>query len=522
MGDLSLTLSGVPFEPIGFSTTLSYGSIPTVQVTIDPTQGSICDIDQYRRKEVSLNFSSPTGCFKFDGLFDGLSITQATSGFAYTAIIKSKWQLLAEVYAGAPGFLPIGGANPFTISPIVSIPGLDDGDSISLALEFNNKTVEPSADENIVSFYVRLLADVLRNQLAMKDLAVGNSKGDFPTLYKLLIENSGLANKISEAAELIDSIDTSAVAGGIFKAKDLNNSGYYESILESASSGTILDNLLTVLGSFGCTVLFGNNKAFVVPISPFVRAEGSLGGVGQVSSQPNIITPASFNSMNVNNSGYKDIGSCYLYFRSSPSMRIATSMGGMEAGVFIDPEAPEGAGVLVKEVPEYTEHTIETATIKRIYNELLDTEGPNHTDTDVDIDEMTSVLADADKEDVKKIAKTSGSTIRNIFDPYAQSLYYQAKYADRTGSVNCLFNPNLCPATSGKIFSRKPSQEISMFVQTISHNVQISPDGGSVQTSVGFGYALPGSSISISSDDFYGYTSGKMKAVQDAYIGDFS
>jgi hypothetical protein len=110
----------------------------------------------------------------------------------------------------------------------------------------------------------------------------------------------------------------------------------------------------------------------------------------------------------------------------------------------------------------------------------------------------------------------------SVLDDYAQSVLYQARYGDRTGSVTMEFNPNWVPGTGGSIFIKETKTYIHFNVTAVTHTISTAaPNTGTAITSVSFNCGRVGSSPSgLSSYKYFGYDSGKENGIKGSYIGD--
>lgn len=507
---VKLQVTGLPYKFIGAAFNFSYNSIPTASLSIDPSTANVCDPDSLKRKPVSVTLSTKYGCVNFDGLFDGISCQQSVGSFGYTAIIKSKFQSLLETYPNCPGL------SPFSSLPIARINPLDVqyGETIGKinALRIGATSVE-AGGKNIISYFLEVLAAGLQAQLELQPVDFGGVIA--PSIYQKLTENGTYKQSIINSIEFIKNIDTSAIDDMIVPASSLQYAGGFDELFSEFES-TVFDTLVDRLTKLGCWLIIGSNKAWIVPAGSFIQLDSPTPGQGQHATAANTVYPADFVSFNFNDNGYVDIGSCYVV--GTKSSILSTNFPRGELGYFAEPGGAEkSAGIFVAQLPTWIDGVWEEAVAKGRKNLIaankLDFNGKADTEKDKLVQDYKSQTTESNEALIS-------DDLQKYFNAYAQSRYFQQKYRDRTGSINTILKTNICPGTACVLYSRYPGHFLDGVVASVSHSVEITPNGGSASSSISFSHGRLGKGLGVDTDELYGYSRSKMTAVQEGFVSD--
>lgn len=118
-------------------------------------------------------------------------------------------------------------------------------------------------------------------------------------------------------------------------------------------------------------------------------------------------------------------------------------------------------------------------------------------------------------EDVKKQLKT-------VLDNYAETKFYQSRYADRQGSITMDFNPDWVPGTSGALYVRESQMWLVFYVISVTHTVEVgAPNNGTALTIINYNCGRMGKKPpGVNKDEFLGYDKGKENNLRDQFIQD--
>lgn len=535
MSDVTVTVSGLPFDQkavSGVAFDFSYNSIPCASLQLvspyieENHRDFLCDPDSYKKKTrdnfVKISVKSKTGCLNFEGVFDGLSFSQSPGSFNYSAIIKSKFQSLLEVYPKLIGLDPsslmvfkrdnqflqvhAGNANnPFE--------GLKAGaQKVSVA------------GKTLLEVYI----DVLKHILTSQQNLVTNTTQDFAAILKLMQDDIYKKN-IKKAMEMLESIDISAVKDNKILA-DFCLTWIVDRIVDSPD--TMWDALLSGLDEMGCMILPGATKLFIIPKANFLKLKGSApSSFGASSTEPNQAWPADYSTFMISDRSYRNLRACFVVPQSSDAS--SSNPGGLGTwesqifGVYPKPGSSDikddgATGILIKAVPAFF-----AKNLTSIYTQ--------NEKVQADLKEPDKPFAKAPLDDHEEVSKKyTGDTKKNdgvvkqykeIYDDLAKSYFLQEKYEERGGAIQLLFNPKWVPGTTGFVYSRHPSLCYNFFVTSVKHEIALgSGNSGYAQTSVNFSssrYAGNPSSVpGTDKVDLYKYDEGKMKSIQQKWLSD--
>lgn len=536
--DIQVDISGGPFTSgnvTGVSISYGYNMIPAAMLTLNVARmmeknpAFFENPTQFKKStksgnadQVHINIKTVSGCISFSGFFDGLSVSQAPGGLEYTAIIKSKFQVLTELYPKLMGMYPGSTIIGRSVANLTYTPGGNE----YAALQAGSATI--SADLSPCEFYIEFLKKVCDSQK--------NGESYWSSIQSLsslrsVLESTDYKANIDLCTKLIDDIDISyAKAEGWRVTRDLN----YHADLIASGGDDAWSLLLNIADSCGCVILISDKKLHIVPQSNFMKLEGSCPSGGEQSTKPNQAYPADYSNFILNDNSYKNIRYCFVSGISSvagpinrnEALHLNQCGSYPAAGEEINPD--DGAsGILLVETPPWMGRTIAGAIMVHSKTTATNQTQPYSkagTSEVGDIDEAKSSI-DSLSSEYQQIAESKET--KKLLDNYAQARFLTEKYSERTGSFSLQFNPQWVPATTGFLASRQPKIMFNFFVTGVTHSISVSDARvGSASTQVSFNSARYGGNMGsvpgIDSNVLYGYDTGKMKALQESWLSENS
>lgn len=540
-------ISGVTIT--GVTINYAVGSIPTAMIDfvpgtagqIDVTKASASvleDVESKKRDDVSIDlkvrtYASAGGEYtrkiKFEGLLDGMNVSNSVGQNRYQAVAKGKAQVLRELTKITPGLYP-------TSINIYKNPGYSGNTSAqkgdnqahtALNGMLHKLAGKGETPENTdpITFYTDLMKELMEMQENEWEKFIGTEKlvqGGIP--LKEVFESAGYKKGLQTGKQFFENRDLSAVTGGSAQGqvsrKDIAN-GIMKHFIEGPDN--ILDNYLSFLAEMNCSVIFGNSKMIVVPSNSVLKQELTPPGDQESQTEPNKAGPADYNGYVYNDNGYKDIAHV-LVLRTG-------AVGGYSNGSVTKERMVIG---------QYSNNESKASGVLAVYGNPWMVTFP-HTAQPKDAQEVKTsaesgnVLPDgakgtsggegeAAKGEAREEEKNSTyeEELRESVKNYAETMYYHAKYFDRQGSINLDFNPQWAPGTGGWLYIKEAKTFISFYVTSVTHRVDMSPpNNGTAVTTINFCSGRLGSTPSGTSEDKYlGYNIGKEKGAQKAFIGD--
>lgn len=536
MSDVTVSVTGLPFDQkavSGVAFDFGYNSIPCASLQLvspyieENHRDFLCDPDSYKKKTrdsfVKISVKSKTGCLNFEGVFDGLSFSQSPGAFNYSAIIKSKFQSLLEVYPKLIGMDPSSlmvfkrdnqylAATPG--SPDTPYSGLTAG-----ALRV------PVAGKSLLEIYI----DVLKNVLTSQQTLITNTNQNFAKILKLMQDDIYKKN-ITKAMKMISNIDISAVKDNKILA-DYCLPWIVDKIVNCPD--TMWDALLSGLDEMGCMLLPGVTKLFIIPKANFLKLKGSVpSSFGAKSTEINQAWPADYSSFMVSDRSYRNLRACFVV-----PMHVnvpASNPGGFglwESQIYgsypkegsSDIKDDGSTGILIKPVPSFFAANLTAiyAQNAKVQAALKDNSNPlAGKELEMDSAKVMEKIASGVHEGTGIV-----TGYEELYDNLAKSYFLQEKYEERGGSIQLLFNPKWVPGTTGFVYSRHPGLSYNFFVTSVKHEIALgSGNSGIAQTTVSFSssrYAgSPGDVPGTDKVDMYKYDEGKMKSVQQSWLSD--
>jgi hypothetical protein len=503
------------------------GGIPYAAVDIIPSggikisQGGLPDADSKKRQEASVSVSVKSnggsgGSLNFKGVIDGLSASNMVGQSSYQLIIKNAGVCLLETTTLMPGLIP-SGINVYKMPDFGCTHNSQggDGDNVLQWAQMDGLDLKKSP----IEVYTELLKRILQMQVdgtwekkvGLEEMVSGGKA--FSKVF-----SSGSYKKTAEKAlKFMSTVDLSGVTGGQASAVGMSDQALMSSLGRIFKLGpqVVLENYLNFLRLLGCTVIFSNSKMYVVPENSTLKQNG--GGLNSAG-------PNDYNAYTYNDNGYRDIGSCIVLADGV--------MGGFDIaqkgndthtiGCFTDEEVSKAGGTLIVSANPFmmaSANAPAAADSKQI-TQVMD----NPSDPLLKAPATSSEKGQAQSGAAALASAMKGrhQKVGSVLDNYAQSVLYQARYGDRTGTVTMEFNPNWVPGTGGSIFIKQTKTFIHFNVTSVAHVISTAaPNTGTAITTVNFNCGRVGSSpAGLSSYKYFGYDRGKEKGIQGAYIGD--
>lgn len=534
MSDVTVTVTGLPFDQkavSGVAFDFSYNTIPVASLQlVSPYieknhRDFLCDPDSFKKKTrdsfVKISVKSKTGCLNFEGVFDGLSFSQSPGAFSYSAIIKSKFQSLLEIYPKLIGLDPSSLVIFKRDNQFMQVHA-GNAENPFQSLKVGGLTV-PVAGKSLLELYIAVLKHVLTSQQNL----VSNTTQEFAKILKLMQDDIYKKN-IEKAMSILDEIDISAVKDNKILA-EFCLSWIVDSIVDSPD--TMWDSLLSGLEGMGCLLLPGVKKLFIIPKANFLKLEGSApSSYGAQSTEPNQAWPADYSNFMISDRSYRNLRACFVVPADINAQSSAAPYGSWKSNIFgvypkpgsSDIKDDGSTGILIKPVPPFFANNL---TAMYTYNQLVQSnlKEAEKPFAGTPVTESNTVSQQITGDAKKNEALIDGYS--EIYDDLAKSYFLQEKYEERGGAIQLLFNPKWVPGTTGFVYSRHPSLCYNFFVSSVKHEISLgSGNSGYAQTTVSFSssrYAGNPSSVpGTDKVDLYKYDEGKMKSVQQQWLSD--
>ena len=510
--------------------TIVYGinMIPIAKVTLNAPyiqsadgKDFICNPDKYKKRDnpVTFKVNGKSGCLTFTGFFDGMSVNQTVGGIEYSAIFKSQFQRLLEIYPKFLGIMP-SSFNPFkSVEALKIVHGNPN-------LQYTNIKVGAATVKTDVpfgDFLVNLFRTLIDTHLNYAE----QTQRTGPKSIISLIKERNYQDNAAEAKKLVENIVTTFVKANRIPAGQC--AAALVNMIFGDTPQHLWQLLLECMEFLGCAILVGDKSLFLVPKANFLKgADVDVPDPKEEPADPNVAFPADYNNFNVNDNGYANIRACFIAVTDKSTMTnrsynpsIMNYMGVYppEGG---DPEIPEdgASGILVEPMED------------KLLNGLMYGFTSN--------DEIQARLAgndayaDYELPDVKAVTSALNTTAktqkellflqRQILDQFAKIKFLQEKYTGRTGSFTSVFNPYWVPATTGTLYTRFPGLFYNFYVNSVVHNISMTSGSGTAITTVSFDSVRSSGNAAnvpgVSKVELYNYGKKEMTNLQDAWIAD--
>jgi hypothetical protein len=550
--DVTLTVDLPGVTPTGVSINFTAGAVPVCTVDLAPappetikisgaSQGILSSPDRYKRildVSVDVSVKSHTGngepttrTLSWSGLFDGLSVGNTVGANTYQAVLKGKAQTLLELTTMTPGLTPTS-VNIYR-SPFFSIVGNAEHPDQEAERFWGSKqftsagNIDPTA--NPFKYYIDWMKYILRLQRDEYFRWIGTAKTlNTDILVTQLYSSEKYKRAVNKGLALLDAIDISAVDSGavsrLQSSQPLVNSTLRDLFHQGPS--TLLENLMNFLSFMGCTLVCGASKLYVVPERSCIKQSHTPPGKAVVSSKPNVANPADYNGYVYNDNGYKDIMAVVL---SNPTPLTGqvfakpTHENSLTA-YYKDPgEITQASGVLIINAHPFL---LYTPNSEACYSDAKKYKLNADSSKKAFYSEPKKFGVDENKEShhTRAVKKENSyyDILKDVATNYAQTKFYQARYADRQGTITLDFNPNWVPGASGNLYVRETGMFIDFFVESVTHRIDMTaPAGGSAITVINFSCGRLGSTpIGVDQDKFLGYNAGKESSFINSFISD--
>lgn len=559
---VSVTVSPLPgVTPIGVTLNYSVGNISTCLVELAPgddedpkivpsASGILAELDTMKRKdEISVEIevhthvgssSSPTPdkkTLKFTGVLDGVSLTNSVGAHTYQAVLKGKQQVLLEVTTLTPGLYPASidiYKSPFTSMVVNS--GAKDGNSVDV--QWGNAKASLGLDykQNPLLFYKNLMIKLLDLQLGPYEEFIGRSKMlNAETALRKVFGNDQYKAAIEAAKDILDTIDMSAVTGGYVDKLSLDQPQLSSVVKNFFFSGPniLLENYKSFLEFMGCTMVFSNDKIFIVPINSFIKQESKTPAFRKLQDAPNVAYPADYTNYVYSDNGYRDIAHVIISGIDivSDNIQFASGFEDLFIGEYhADSETTQATGVLVMKKHPFMFYSnsspmhdvIGNAKAKKMFD---DPDKSPHAEPLSYSEAESSTEADkAEERRVKARKEADKAGLGGVLTNFAEQKFYQYRYGDRQGSLTTDFNPNWVPGANGVLYIRATDMFLQFFVNSVTHRIELNPPtAGTAITVISFNCGRMGKDpIGITKDGFLGFDRAKEKAFQKAFLKDIT
>lgn len=514
--EIILTGDAIPtMLPIGAQVTYGINMIPTASISLGPEHlNLICDFEAIRRTNATLSIKTVNGCLYFDGLIDGLSFNQSVGNIGATLMLKSKFHVLTEMYSRWPGFHPAT-TNPFVRIDTVDYSPDDVNNLVLSRIQAFGEIPDDAYDKPFPEFIKQV---AIAKMKAYQALFFVEGRGLILEEMSKLVNNTGQA-KLAKAIELLTAVDTEAVGGALFYPSDQR---FVNTIVEviTKSDGNLLEDFMRQLSVFKMNIVFGNNKAYVIPDGGYLRMPHNFSiPRGAQSNTVNVAFPAQYDSINFSDGGYKDIKAVYLVAEQN-----SDAIGGYsttELGSYIDTDPMSKGGVLAIELPQYLPTAVDTYSTD-YSNEMRRNIMGRSSSMRVQQFLYPEIKDKKEREQAEMDSKNRALK-EELYNNWAQLEYLNVKYADRVGGLNLFFNPNWAPGCVGTLYTRLPGTYIDFLVQQVTHSFSISaPNAGSATTSVSFSCGRYGNRVDGAGVDkiyFYDYDIDVAQTFAKKFIG---
>jgi hypothetical protein len=488
------------FIPIGATIHYGIGKIPCAFVELDPNSLSLlCDFDSIRRKPVDLYVDTTAGCLHFSGLIDGLSFHQSPGMLNATMVIKSPFQWLTEIYPRIIGIHP-SSINAFRPQPMLTWNNTHPDEVQILGGQIANSNLKLDTSLNLVDFIINVMKLAIQSQVLQQQVP---TTGTTPGLLAMMKDaDLNRKNLTPLVMELLNGIDTSACQGlEILGSTQGVCSMTFQNI--AMMRDNIWANLTRMLADIGCTLIVGNEKAYVVPEASFLRVPKLQTTQRRKRSfLPNTVFPAEYDNLSFNDNGFINLKGVYVTHDQGVRPFNLGTTGAVEMGYYIDELAT--GNILVTSLPAFISFGIVESAVfggQGLHSRIKKRASLCGIKVPLTTAKTSMVKTSA-------LCERSFSKTKQYMDQWAQMEYCRLKYDDRTGNINTAFNNNWAPGAVGSAYTRLPGTYMDFYVTDVTHIFQLTaPNGGRANTNINFkaGRMGPAANAGLDSIDLYDY-----------------
>lgn len=532
--DVEVTISGLPFNQKAVTgVTFCYGinSIPVASIALDATAIQqtnpefLCNPDKFKKRDhlALIQVKSKTGCIKFEGYFDGLSISQSVGSIQYTAIVKSKFTRLAEIYPRMVGVMP--GSFSIYRSAEQLFTDQDDPENPFPKLVVGNKLFLDTG-QSIGEYLLTYLKAIIESQFNFQKFT--NTTPDTVALFQTM-QSEIFKKNLQEAIPLLNKVDISYVNKCTITGRLTADIIAALTLGEHAS---LWDLMINAYNFLGCCLLVGNDGITIVPQAAFLKFQHDVPAPKAASHKINAANPADYNSYAISNTGFNNIRYCHVVIDASglpeqakrSAARLANSMGVYPTKAQ-EGETPDdgSSGILVvKASPFLLTGLTFGVTGNADMQQRIKANQPYFK---VPVETPDTERQKKEKQNQETLAKQAA--IDDHLNAYAKLKFMQMKYSDRVGQLSLYFNPKWVPATTGSLYSRLPGLFVQFYVTSVIHTIQMAaPSSGTATTNVSFSSVRMGAKAnniySIAKEDLFNYTEADMLGLQNKWVKDVS
>jgi hypothetical protein len=541
--------------------TLSYGinKLPIAHVHIDTTVSDdltsslqiLCDFDKFRRKTLSLTVKTgglvyDAGCLEFDGILDGISISQQPGGLSASLVIKHQFVLLNEVYPRLLG-LSAGSSNMFSVmrpilyDPNQFGPGSENNHFLIPDMQLYGLITgkDPNNKVNtglpLIPFIIEVFKAVVKNQSlynigpntpafqsisnALRDVIKEQQINADKTgeLFKLVMKLLGQVNtEYSSLLSLSGNDHLLSAASPTIAAKVIGDIAQLDD--------TIYNSMVRYVGQYGCCFVVSNDTAYVVPDASFLRVEVDPSLIKNSRSlQTNIAYPADYETFSFNDTGENTIKGVYVV-PEPLGMNGTWAVGGINvmSGRYVDPNPGVKGNIVVKTLPQ-----IACSYISRIASQgSMGVQKIVHTGNSLIDGAIDTVEAYASMQLHKIQTALEYGQMQAFINAWAQSEYCRIKYEDRTGYLSMPFNNNWVPGAPGAALAKHPGTWVQFYVTDVTHTFNLMPNNsGTATTNVSFKGGRPGlvaGYTGLTTVPLYNYSYALSQNFADQFLADIT
>lgn len=478
-------------HPIGVTIRYGINAIPTATLDLTPSDlGIVCDLEKWRRTPVKVRVETATqGCLTFQGLIDGLSLSQSVGDMRMQLILKNPFQILHEINPKLPGYHSAGVDFTKRVDVLRVDPHADTAQQLTVIL---NSSIQVDLNKPLFEGVIQLLKAVVTSQVLQSRIQTLTGTGSTAEPAILAAKAVG-AQQTKMALALLDHIDYSYVPTYLTLGDYQTLNWVLESICESRSN--IFDILIGILDTVGCGLIISNKNAYIVPNTGFLKqSHEATVNFREFSKLPNVLYPAQYNNLVFNDNGYKDVNAVYLISDNKNMRQIA--------GFYKNPDPRDKGGVLAEVMPYVIGFNNVAFRGAQISEAKKSVAAPGATNTpsttgssNSEAGQQAEVIT-VNTEEEAKIKKSLAANTTNqaaidrmqtFANQWAQLRYCQLKYADRIGGVTTMFNPSYAPGCVGSLYLRSPGVYIDFFLTEITHEFRVNiPNSGVAQTHLNF------------------------------------
>lgn len=489
-GDTTVSPAEAELKLMVTGVAINYGVNMIPFVVVDLPQSAMenfCSFDKFRRRDASVSIKTDRGCLFFDGWVDGLSFSQSYGNMSAQLVIKHKAQILIDVYPKSPGLAP-GYDDYLTRQWMVEIPEDSKLDNYAQSVFTVWSSKFPNSRKTINSEYdpTQFIRDILISMLEAQAglLLISNVTKPYRSALVKLAEIFS-KQKQEVATAQAEKIKTDYAKMNI-SAQNFQVSDFVSSYVSQAT-GNAFEFLVSVYDAFGCSVIVGRDKIYIVPNTGFIKDTTvdsySLIQRATTPTAPNVVYPTQYDSVTFNDNGYQDIRACAVFadenVGSSPTGNSYVDI----IGIYQDTSTEKGSLLSLK-LPKFMPLGADKPAVDQLVavrKSIQDRSANMQVKHDADYFRVKQAEVAAATNELVDVQQSTFS------NNWAQIKYLQRKYGDRTGSVNCFFNPKWAPGTNIRIYTKHPGFFIDGYVTSVVHRIATSaPNNGVAATTVNF------------------------------------